>query len=793
MQRGSRPRAKNNNKADSKKGSSHASQQIVNINLGDLIESAAELPKPSPVTKRKTKRKDAPGKAAEKQEPMKKKKMKEKAKPVVKKEVDEASDRMRLLQEFRAVVLAYQEALKDVPTSLLTPDVADIPDRLLTPSSAEEIREAIQWLKRATERLRLLKVSDMGVKRTGISMPSTPFAPRPGFLPGGAPPMQRIFRASGDPYIASQLQERIAQLERELKEKEGRIPAKPSKPPDAPPKPAEPSKPTEPSKPDVRPKPGGERRDKIVPIDPDKEDAIVPVSPDPPKPSKDYQTIKKKLEDLVKEAEKAFKDVSETQILKEEEGYSGITQALAALQVRFMLYIATIKREIQNNTNLSEDEKKVLFEMSNSVQRRITVDNFWTIAKDVAYKQFKPRPSTTEGNQAIESVSERALGIQTNDQANQGIVRNLAYGLLRNQDLTTLGTGAVLTGLGGVDPQQAAVISTAISPYLGQLLRTSANALVAWLSSEGMPQSQKQLLLGRQRMLESIEQALRNIPDEYQPKTNESNRAQRGIIQDIRNMIEEILGARTALFPGELSEDQLEYYLRLFPIELSTFNQSNLLEYREYFKERFKRSGAGLNEEQTARLKQDVLQVLGVARAYRILKEAIGTISPFPELTNDSRLSLLKTSGRRDSDKFMVYQDQTPLDNTSSPMMFDQYGNNIKVDDSEQWRELPDAQVPEEEQKKLNLEIPPVPHPRCSDYSEHTKLCSSVGDGIRTMCVRPDDNCAESRERWNLRGLANRTKQPRPRSDDRGSIEGQPEVVDLGGGFDPDLFPSFWP
>lgn len=788
MQRGSRPRAKNNNKADSKKGSSHASQQIVNINLGDLIESAAELPKPSSVTKRKTKRKDAPVKAAEKQEPMKKKKMKEKAKPVVKKEVDAASDRMRLLQEFRAVVLAYQEALKDVPTSLLTPDVADIPDRLLTPSSAEEIREAIQWLKRATERLRLLKVSDMGVKRTGISMPSTPFAPRPGFLPGGAPPMQRIYRASGEPYIASQLQERIAQLEKELKEKEGRIPAKPPKP-DVPSKPDVPPKPAEPAKPDVRPKPDGERRDELVPIDPDKEDAIVPVSPDPPNPSKDYQTIKKKLEDLVKEAEKAFKDVSETQILKEEEGYSGITRALAALQVRFMLYIATIKREIQNNPNLSEDEKKVLFEMSNSVQRRITVDNFWTIAKDVAYKQFKPPAPSAEGNQAIETVSQRALGIQTNDQANQGILRNLAFGLLRNQDLATLGTGAVLTGLGGVPPDRAAEISTAIGPFLGQFLQTSANALATWLSSEGMPQSQKELLLGRQLMLEAIEQALRNIPDEYQPKTNESNRAQRRIIEDIRNMKAEILGTRAALFPGELSEDQLEYYLRLFPIELSTFNQSNLLEYRE----RFKRSSAPLNEEQTARLNQDVYQVLGVARAYRILKDAIGTISPFPELRNDSDLSLLKTSGRRDSDKFMVYQDQTPLDNTPSPMMFDQYGNNIKVDDSEQFRELPDAQVPEEEQKKLNLEIPPVPHPRCSDYSEHTKLCSSVGDGIRTMCVRPDDNCAESRERWNLRGLANRTKQPRPRSDDRGSIEGQPEVVDLGGGLDPDLFPSFWP
>ena len=529
-----------------------------------------------------------------------------------------------------------------------------------------------------------------------------------------------------------------------------------------------------------------------MPIDPDKEDAIVPVSPDPPKPSKDYQTIKKKLEDLVKKAEIAFRNVSETQILKAEEGYSGITKALAALQVRFMLYIATIKKEIQNKPNLSEYERKVLFEMSNSVQRRITVDNFWTIAKDVAYKQFKPPPSSTEGNQAIETVSERALGIQTDDQENQGIIRNLALGLFRNQDLTTLGTGAVLTGLGGVPPEQAAAISTAISPLIEPLLRSSASALADWLSSEGRPQNQQKLLLGRHMMLEAIEKALRNIPDEYRTdQTNESYQAQRGIIKDIRNMIAEILGARAALFPGELSEDQLEYYLRLFPIELSTFNQSNLLEYRDYFM----KSDAPLNEEQTARLNQDVLQVLGVAKAYRIVKKAIGKSSPFPELTNQSNLSLLETSGRRESDKFMVYQDEIPLDNRESPMMFNQYGNNIQVDDSEQSKEPPDAQVPEEEQKR-SLEIPPIPHPRCSDYSEHTKLCSSVGDGIRTMCVRPDDNCAESRERWNLRGLRLRTKQPRPRSGDRGSIEGQPEVVDLGGGyslFDPALFPFFRP
>ena len=245
MQRGSRPKAKNNNKANSKKGSSHASQQIVNINLGDLIESAAELPKPSPVTKRKTKRKDVPGKAAEKQQPTKKKKIKEKAKPVVKKGVDAASDRMRLLQEFRAKVLAYQETLKDVPTSLLTPDIADIPDRLLTPSSAEEIRETIQWLNRATERLRLLKVSDMGVQRTGISMPSTSFAPR-------TIPRQTIFRAAADPFIAPQLQERIAQLERELKEREGRTPVRPSAPdrPDVPEQPEQPEQPDQPVQPE---------------------------------------------------------------------------------------------------------------------------------------------------------------------------------------------------------------------------------------------------------------------------------------------------------------------------------------------------------------------------------------------------------------------------------------------------------------------------------------------------------------------------------------------------------------
>jgi hypothetical protein len=508
-----------------------------------------------------------------------------------------------------------------------------------------------------------------------------------------------------------------------------------------------------------------------------KEDAIVPVSSDPPNPSKDYQTIKKKLEDLVKEAEKAFKDVSETQILKEEEGYSGITRALAALQVRFMLYIATIKREIQNNPNLSEDEKKVLFEMSNSVQRRITVDNFWTIAKDVAYKQFKPPAPSAEGNQAIETVSERALGIQTNDQANQGILRNLAFGLLRNQDLATLGTGAVLTGLGGVPPPQAAAISSAISPLLEPLLRSSANALATWLSSEGMPQGQKELLRGRQRMLQGILQALRNIrniPEVYEPQTDAAYQADRHIIQDLSDMLGKISETRAS--SRELSENELKDLLQLFPIELSTFNQSNLSQYRQIV--------MGLDRPfspaETEDLNKDVIEVRRVARAYQILKNKIGGDSPFPELTEMSNLSLLETSGRRDSAKFMVYQDEIPLDNTPSPMMFNEYGNNIMeyipIDDQPKEEEKQPELQPEQpelqpEQPELQpdetfYESDPNPHPKCVQHQNtgHTRLCGFIGrPGVlgyssQPMCVRPGDKCANTRAEWTG------TLQPLPRT-----------------------------
>ena len=52
------------------------------------------------------------------------------------------------------------------------------------------------------------------------------------------------------------------------------------------------------------------------------------------------------------------------------------------------------------------------------------------------------------------------------------------------------------------------------------------------------------------------------------------------------------------------------------------------------------------------------------------------------------------------------------------------------------------------------------PHPNC--YDTHPKLCSRVGNGRTALCVRADDNCAEPRESWNLRGLPiPRTKLPR--------------------------------
>ena len=155
MQRaGRRAKKDNTNRSKSNKGSSNANQNVVNINLGELVEKHSTKKLVSD-PRRKAKRK---GNASKDNRPPKK--QDKKVSP-------------SLTQKLTDAKQEYMRLTRSTDMRMLPPGCGDVPDRLLRPTTPAEVQELISYLERCNNGIRLRSTSNM-VPSTGMNIqPST--------------------------------------------------------------------------------------------------------------------------------------------------------------------------------------------------------------------------------------------------------------------------------------------------------------------------------------------------------------------------------------------------------------------------------------------------------------------------------------------------------------------------------------------------------------------------------------------------------------------------------------------
>lgn len=160
MQRaGRRAKKDNTNKAKSSKGAANANQNVVNINLGDLMEkhsAAAAAPKKRVAVS------SADGEPARKQ-------------PKI---TDQQMDRLKRLKQ------EYTQLTRSTDMRMIPEGCRDVPDRLLHPRTPEQVRELADYLQSCIRNIGLRSVQGIRPAASGIrAAPSAAAAAVPS-IPG---------------------------------------------------------------------------------------------------------------------------------------------------------------------------------------------------------------------------------------------------------------------------------------------------------------------------------------------------------------------------------------------------------------------------------------------------------------------------------------------------------------------------------------------------------------------------------------------------------------------------------
>lgn len=168
MQRaGRRAKKDNTNKAKSSKGAANANQNVVNINLGDLMEKHS-------TTRRAPKKRAAASVEGSRKQP---------------KITDQQMDRLKRLKQ------EYTKLTRSTDMRMIPEGCRDVPDRLLHPRSPEQVRELGDYLESCINNIGLRSAQGIrpvasGIRATsavppipgitGPTVPTTPFYQLPG-------------------------------------------------------------------------------------------------------------------------------------------------------------------------------------------------------------------------------------------------------------------------------------------------------------------------------------------------------------------------------------------------------------------------------------------------------------------------------------------------------------------------------------------------------------------------------------------------------------------------------------
>jgi hypothetical protein len=429
--------------------------QTVKVDMGNLAEVVKEVRKAIEPKKKKRRisKKDKEEKEAKK------------------KEEDKASDRMVLLRRFRLAIQEYQKAIDSVSTTLLTPELADIPDQFLTPSSEAEIQASINWLTEATRKIKLLNTSDLFSQRTGISRPGGSFGS----------PFQYLFgRGSINSYASQRLQDRINELERKLKEDQGRTPPGQKEPP------------TE-------------------------ETPETPETPEVAKKRKEeFDDLMAKIDKLYKDTEKEFIDIMNFNF--ELPWAKGV--ALGMLSADGAVKLRKIGDEVLESKNLSDEQKEKLQAKIQMTARDLAqfaaMQSYGPVLSSI-FSAFSPSDAPAQGPD-VDAEDSRPLGPFTggqlvpvtqgqvagfSPQASQGLLqifgdpKNIFIGITAAAAAAKIYSTIATAAPGIVSGVSGAVLSMA--PYAGDIVKLGT----VFASSIG--ETARGLLLGLQDQLTSVD------------------------------------------------------------------------------------------------------------------------------------------------------------------------------------------------------------------------------------------------------------------------------------------------
>lgn len=176
MQRAGRQAKKDNtNGAKSSKGSANANQNVININLGDLMEKHTTTRRVAAPKKRAAA--SAEGEPARKQ-------------PKI---TDQQMDRLKRLKQ------EYTKLTRSTDMRMIPEGCRDVPDRLLHPRSPEQVRELGDYLESCINNIGLRSAQGIRPVASGIrAAPSTATRPIPG-ITGPTVPTTPFYQLSGAP------------------------------------------------------------------------------------------------------------------------------------------------------------------------------------------------------------------------------------------------------------------------------------------------------------------------------------------------------------------------------------------------------------------------------------------------------------------------------------------------------------------------------------------------------------------------------------------------------------------